>query len=388
MQNHFPLTLDSQPIDLESMSIHTEESQEKKRKFKEEIKIEEDSNIPKKIKTEEKKTILMFEFFFGINRPKNLSESKKICNDENRKGNLISQGFSLFLSWNEKKEQERSKEYFRKSLESNEYNELEKSYCHYFLGCLHFNSQALKYFEESSLMGNCQAFFELGKIYFNNKIKNVVKSIECFEKASQLGNSSATFRLSLIYLYGDQDVEKNIPKGLDLLQKAFEMENSDAINNLAFQYKNGSEFFEINTKKSIGLLEKSASLGNTTAIKRLFLLYKDGEGTVKKNHEKCALFLHQKYQIKNKEKTKEQLIDFLEEHKVNWKKEYHIFWKGAKQLDQQVFVLLLLSKHRKESNNFFASQALVKLITFSIIKFLCNFNQLDIEKSYRQEFEY
>lgn len=195
--------------ELESKEIKTEE-----------IKADFFCFAKEKEKKKTRKINKMFELYYGVNTPKDQEESKKICEEESEKGNLIAKGFKNFLGWKCEKDMKKSFEYFRESLESKEYTESEKSYSMNMIGFLYEGSEpaieknlvkAIDLYEKASMLGNCISTFNLACIYKEGKAfeKNIPKAVEFFEKAMLLGDIDAIFELANIYEEGVKKKKKN-----------------------------------------------------------------------------------------------------------------------------------------------------------------------------------
>ena len=73
--------------------------------------------------------------------------------------------------------------------------------------------------------------------------------------------------------------------------------------------------------------------------------------------------------------VKKYFLKILQKKKVNWREEYHIYWKSENDLNQQILLILLASKFRKQSNDQLISSVLVKGIAMKTIKFICHQKQ-------------
>lgn len=329
----------------------------KKRKSKDEIEKENENsfdqkkykrmiNVEKENENEKSNTILMFETYFGINTPINIDESKKLCLEESVKGNLIAKGFKNFKGWECKKDYKKSFEYFKKSIESDEFTRYEKSYSMY-----------MKAF-----------FYENG----NDMIQSINKAIKIYELASEYGNSMAMNNLGFFFFNGVANVKQDIPKALSYYEKAVVLGNSYAINFMADIYQIGSRVEE-NVPKAIEFYEKASYLGNTDAMYSLGLIYQKGQG-VEKSLEKSVFYFIKRYSIEKDRLSLETLQQFFKKKpEIEWKMEYHPFWNASYLLNQQIVSLILIYKNRSQSKIKTVSHFFAKGICFNVVKYLCHF---------------
>ena len=119
-------------------------------------------------------------------------------------------------------------------------------------------------------------------------------------------------------------------------------------------------------------------MGSSNSAFKLALVYQNGKGDkntkIEIDLEKSAHYYFKTFQLRNNEALKIKIINFIQKNKINWKKEYHLFWKAEKKLGKRILMLLLISKYRKQSNNHLVSSIMVKGITAEIIKFSLQFS--------------
>ena len=152
-------------------------------------------------------------------------------------------------------------------------------------------------------------------------------------------------------------------------------------------------FVKKDIQKAIQNYEIAAQMGNKIALNNLGVIYWKEEGF--KDFEKSANYFFQSF-LKGDEDAKENLINLLSENKVEWKKEYHKFWKCSPLLierkekvvgkeekreisiDEQIMTILLISKKRRTSKyphiSFF-----VHGIAMNVVKFLCQSCQIKLK---------
>ena len=150
-------------------------------------------------------------------------------------------------------------------------------------------------------------------------------------------------------------------------------------------------FVKKDIQKSIQNCEIAAQMGDNHALNNLGVIYEDEEI---KDFEKSANYYFQSF-LKGDEDAKEYLIKLLSENKVEWKKEYHKFWKCSPLLierkeivgkeekseiliDEQIMTILLISKKRRTSRYHHIS-FFIHGIAMNVVKFLCQYCQIKIK---------
>ena len=239
-------------------------------------------------------------------------------------------------------------------------------------------------FEKASEMNNSDAIYNLACIY-NSGEENIVgidliKSVELYKRAIDLKHSFSMYNLAFIYEYGYDYIEKDIKTSIDLYQKAIAFNHVDALNNFARMYQTGVEgILEKNVLKTIELYERAVELEDFNCTFNLAILYQKGEENknvkIEIDLDKSAHYYFKSDQLGD-ENGKEQLIWIIQNNKINWKEEYHVFWKGESDLNRQILMILFVCKFRKNSNDKLISSILVKGISVKIIKFLCHLKQI------------
>ena len=127
--------------------------------------------------------------------------------------------------------------------------------------------------------------------------------------------------------------------------------------------------------KAFDLLEKASFHGNIKATSSLAILYLKGKDKIDKDLEKSGFYFHKAHLLKQTESSKEKLLNFFTNYKVEWKTEYHPFWNGSQGLNNQITVLILISKNRIHSRSQIVKQLFVRGICLNVVKYLCHFNQ-------------
>jgi TPR repeat protein len=141
----------------------------------------------------------------------------------------------------------------------------------------------------------------------------------------------------------------------------------------------GDDTFEKDIKKSIEFYQKSIQYNNFLSMFFLASIYENAEAySLQKDFDLITFYYFKNYQLSNiyQDFALRRLISIIENHKIEWKEEYHIYWKSTNDLNNQILVILLSSKFRKNSKYNIVSNILVKGITMKIIKFICHFNQI------------
>jgi TPR repeat protein len=144
---------------------------------------------------------------------------------------------------------------------------------------------------------------------------------------------------------------------------------------LAYFYLKGEFGIKKDLYKAIELLQKAVGLNDSRAMVKLanFYLNGDQKGLIKKDLNLSAFYFFKSSQIDDRNQNS-SLVEFqkiIENNKIEWKKEYHVYWKSSSDLNKQIIILLLISKHRKKHQNTF-----LKGIVMKIIQFLCHFKQV------------
>ena len=203
--------------------------------------------------------------------------------------------------------------------------------------------------------------------------------MELFEMGSTHNNKNSFYFLAVIYKNGD-GVKKDIHKAIKYYEKACELGDSDALNNLGAIYYNGDESEGIKTdlQKAVHYYEKAISMGQKDSIYNLALIYEMGDeenGKIEKDiNRACSLYYKAFMSFGQDEIYKKKFLKQFEIHQneIVWRKEYHIYWKKDEHLNTKIFLILLISKKRRETKNKVLDAVLVKGITINIIKYLCH----------------
>lgn len=157
--------------------------------------------------------------------------------------------------------------------------------------------------------------------------------------------------------------------------------------NLGYLYEEGLEV-EQSYQKALHHYTLSAEKGFSSAQFALAALYRDGKGTPVDMEKAASLFFSSVQQ--HMEDAKEKLSNLLSKAKVEWRQEYHSYWKACdldglcnesfankKFLNEQILTILLSSKHRKTSSfSYFSS--FVPGVAMNVVKFLCHYRQQSI----------
>ena len=245
-------------------------------------------------------------------------------------------------------------------------------------------NKAIECYEKAVELDNPDAINNLGIIYEDGERdcieQNISKAIEFYERGYELNHSDSMFNLASIYEMGDGGTEKNILIAIEYYKKSVQLNHPFSINNLARIYHNGEEgIVEKDLSKAIELYEKSIEFNNTDLMYNLALVYKIGDYDKKVKIEidldKAAHYLLKSSLLGDMD-CMNNLKYLVQMEKLNWRKEYHIYWKSENDLNQQILLILLVSKFRKQSKYQFVSSVLVKGISINIIKLLCHQKQI------------
>eukprot|EP01080_Neovahlkampfia_damariscottae_P005107 gene5107-8705_t len=149
-------------------------------------------------------------------------------------------------------------------------------------------AKSLEYFHEAAYKGDASSQYWLGHSYHQGNYveKDIEKCLVYLNSAVQQNHSGAIFYLALMYLNED-GVEKDESKFEELFQKAIELKHSGALYLMAdfFYHKKGGR--EQNFQKAFEFYEKSAEQGNPDALYCLGTMYFSGRGT-KLDQKKAA----------------------------------------------------------------------------------------------------
>ena len=242
-------------------------------------------------------------------------------------------------------------------------------------------------YEQSAQLGSVAALSVIGAFLFRDK-----KYKEAFEKLTDAVEKGAHASLSPLgeCYYNGFHVEKDVNLAIKLWRKAVSMGIASAMKHLI----SAREKFpptEEDLKTELSLFEE---LGETDKEAKLILGKLFWEGIhVKKDIELAAKYFHESVSVKE---SKENLKILLEETELSWRPKYHIYFprlelvmilrkrllnkegeksthkkKNVIRLDEQILTVLLVSKHRNQSN---LPQADVfnKVVSMNVIKHLAN----------------
>ena len=235
-----------------------------------------------------------------------------------------------------------------------------------------------------SSMNNLAIIYERGDKEEGLK-KDMKKALELYQRAIDTGNSySSILNLAIFYTKGDpkEGIKKDLKKAIELYKKGVEIGNSSCINNLAILYQDGDEDQGIQKDilKSIDLYQQAIKLGNPQAMHNLALVYEYGieNPKIEKDLNKCCSLYYQCFSIQDKKYSKSRFLNLIQKHQneIIWKKEYHFHWQKESILNQNIFLILLISKHRKEFQNKLLTTVFLKGISFKIIQFLCHLSPI------------
>lgn len=127
---------------------------------------------------------------------------------------------------------------------------------------------ACEYYQKSAQLGNADAQYELGWIYFwygdiSGVEINEQKGLEWYIKSAKQGNAKAQCELGVMYLYGCV-VEEDYAKAIELLAKSAEQSNAKAQSYFGHMYQRGLGV-QKDDKKALEWYTKSAKQGHGRA---------------------------------------------------------------------------------------------------------------------------
>jgi TPR repeat protein len=154
-------------------------------------------------------------------------------------------------------------------------------------------------YEDAALKDDPEAYFELGKIYFEGKyvFKDYLKSLEYFSAASYLGSIKATYNLGLFYLSKQTDFydpKKALSYFLELARKG----HAPSENKVGIFLTNGIVLNK-DYKEAVKWYEAASKQGYVEAQCNLAFMYASGKG-VWQNMGRAHAFAKPGYEKGNK----------------------------------------------------------------------------------------
>jgi TPR repeat protein len=138
--------------------------------------------------------------------------------------------------------------------------------------------EQIKMYKEEALNDNPEAYFKLGKIYFEGKyvFKDYVKALEYFSSASYLGHIQGTYNLGLFYLSKKTpfyDPKKALSYFLELARKGHAPSQ-----NRVGMYLTSGVIVDVDYKEAVKWYEASSKQGYINAQCNLAFMYASGKG--------------------------------------------------------------------------------------------------------------
>jgi TPR repeat protein len=131
-----------------------------------------------------------------------------------------------------------------------------------------------------------------------------------------------------------------------------------------------------NITKAIELYTLAAEKKSCTALTNLLDIYEEGK-EVPKDLDKACHCCYLLIELSDNKKYSQKLSRIiLLSRTVNWRPEYHKYWKYEMGLNKSIVYLLLVSKFKKEST-FEQTKTFIKGIMMKIIQFLCHIKQIN-----------
>ncbi|WP_428025303.1 tetratricopeptide repeat protein [Arcobacter sp.] len=139
-------------------------------------------------------------------------------------------------------------------------------------------TQQIKDYQDRALNDDPEAYFQLGKIYFEGKyvFKNYEKALEYFSAASHLGHIQGTYNLALFYLSKQtpfHDNKKALSYFLELARKG----HAPSQNRIGMYLTSGI-ILEKDYKEAVKWFEASSKQGYVNAQCNLAFMYASGKG--------------------------------------------------------------------------------------------------------------
>jgi TPR repeat protein len=139
-------------------------------------------------------------------------------------------------------------------------------------------AQKIKDYQEAALNDDPEAYFQLGKIYFEGKyvFKDYLKALEYFSAASYLGHIQGTYNLGLLYLSQKtpfHDAKRALSYFLELARKGHAPSQ-----NRVGMYLTAGIILEKDFKEAVKWYEASSKQGYINAQCNLAFMYASGKG--------------------------------------------------------------------------------------------------------------
>ena len=153
----------------------------------------------------------------------------------------------------------------------------------------------IEIYKESALKDDPEAFFQLGKIYFEGKyiFKDYIKALHYLNASAQLGHIQGTYNLALFYLSKRtpfHDPKKALSYFLELARKGHAPSQ-----NRVGMYLTSGIILEKDYKEAVKWYEASSKQGYINAQCNLAFMYASGQG-VWQNMGRAAAFAKPGYE--------------------------------------------------------------------------------------------
>ena len=333
---------------------------------------------------------------FGVAYKKEEEKAEELCLTYCSKGSKLALGLKHFFGWKTKINQDKALQIFLEmEKEDEKYENKETKYALYLIGRCHFKAiatnkdlqKAIKYYEKSSQLGVGLAYYSLGYIYEDGFQKegierDIHKAIFLYQKAFEHGHIGSCYNMAIIYYKGDaiNGIKRDPSKAIELYEIAVRNNFPDAMFNLSLIYQKGENDYGIkkNIHKTIELLQRAVDLNDCHSMHALAFIYSKGDkdSNFERDFDKACSLFFRSFTVEKFRKSEKYFLDLIKNQKqfINWKKEYHVYWKKNDNLNKQIVFILLMSKHRNLLKNKTLEKTLVNGIAINIIKFLCHFS--------------
>ena len=321
----------------------------------------------------EEKLLQAFDLWFGLGEERNNQKAKVIFEEISKKGNKIAQLFHETVVVPIQK-QGQAFGGFMRLVEDFEKKEKEGDLSE----------------RETKILSWCLLL--VGKLYQAGRGvgRNREKSFEFYRKSAEKGNGEAFLCLGTCYKNG-VGVEKNFERAMEYYEKAREKGSIISLNSIGSLYHSGKGV-KRDLKKAAELYEKVAKKGDYVSVYNLGLLYKNEEEF--RDLDKAAEYFYRSSFMEAKflkEKGTKILAKLIASKKIEWKPEYHkfwkystllvdrtvLFWKTKKEIrtEEVILTVLLASKYRERSRDTHI-KFFVKGIAMNVIKFFAHICQM------------
>ena len=219
--------------------------------------------------------ILSFRLYYSVGIKPDIEEARKWCLESAKRGNLLGEGMSQFLSFKENSRirdaYSKIKEYHERYLQEGSREDDSYALCImgssliYSSGVEKDYARGVEYTKRACKLDNAVAYADLG-IYYENGYgvsKDLKMAEECFWKSFELGFFRGPVFVACMMLQGDLEDNRRA-LGVEILEKASEYGLYLAKYFLANVYFKG-EVVQKDEDKAVRLYEEAGTLGDSSS---------------------------------------------------------------------------------------------------------------------------